>query len=500
MRSSVLTRLVLGWTLLALAWVFANPPFAAPDEMDHFVRALGISDGILIGDAAPHVNLGADPAEIKFDKSTQRAVWVPAALDPAPFNCYIINPLDSAACLHRPPLRGPPVRLITSVGNYPPLGLLAPALVLRGGHDPPQADRLGRVVAVIIALAFLIGAAAAVFDPAAGWLSLAGVLAACTPMAIFLAASLSPSGLTTAGGIAMTAALLRIGRPDLTPAWVWVLLGLSGSALVLSHPTGLEWAVLLIVGFVAFEGLATTRRVVVEHARPARVGLGLLALGILAALVWQGLYGPATPIAYRAIRHALGQVPGYTWNGLRDLVAGFGYGEFRVPLLVYLLWFAFVGALAAVALRVGSRRERRAVVVAGVVAVLLAPAVWIVFGRAAGIGIIGREYLPVLVAFPMFCGELVYRHRSSLPARATIVLSALATVAAALQFVTWYLNGRRSAVGTGGPLLFAAHATWSPPLGWAAWLAVGAAGALLLASVSVTRLVAARVAPVTVEG
>jgi hypothetical protein len=499
MRSSVLTRLALGWALLAVAWVFANPPFAAPDEMDHFVRAVGIAEGDLIGGRAPNVNLGADLAEIKFDKSTQRAVAVPANLDPVPFNCYIVNPLDSAACLHRAPLRGPAVRLITSVGDYPPLGLLAPAVVLRSAHDPLQADRLGRVAAVIVALVLLIAAAAAVFEPAEGWLSLIGVLAACTPTAIFLAASLNPSGLATAAGIAMSASLLRIGRPGATPGWVWVLLGLGGSALVLGHPTGLEWATLLIVGFIAFEGLPTVRRLVRERARPASVGIGLLALGILAALVWQELYGPITPIAYRAIRLALGRAPGYTWNGLRDLVAGFGYLEFRVPLPVYLLWFAFVGALAAIALRVGSRHERRAVVVAAVVAVLLEPAVWIVFGRAAGIGIIGREYLPVLVAFPMLCGEVVYRHRASLAARDATALVSLATITALLQFIAWYLNGRRSAVGMSGSLLFASHAGWSPPLGWVVWLAVGACGALLLASVPLSRLAPARMAPAPVR-
>ena len=192
------------------------------------------------------------------------------------------------------------------------------------------------------------------------------------------------------------------------------------------------------------------------------------------------------------MRLALGEAPGYTWNGLRDLVAGFGYLEFRIPLPLYLLWFAFVGALAAVAVRVGDRRQRRVVVIAGVLGVLLIPAVWMVFGRAAGIGIIGREYLPVLVGFPMLCGEVLYRQRARLARRDTASLASLATIAAVIQFVAWYLNGRRSAVGTGGPLLFVPHAGWTPPLGWVPWLAVGACGALLLASVPLGRLSAWR--------
>jgi Predicted membrane protein (DUF2142) len=490
----MLLRLAVGWALLALAWVIANPPFAAPDEMDHFVRTVGISQGHLVGAPAPDVNIGSTTAEIRFDKSTQRGVMMPADLYPAPFNCYIANPLLSAACLHRPPLSGPPIRYITSVGTYPPLGLLAPAAVIQAARDPLQAVRLGRAAAAIVALAFLISAAAAVFDPEAGWLSLSGVLATCTPTVIFLAASLNPSGASVAAGIALCASLLRIGRPAAAPAWVWTLLGCSGAMLLLSHPTGLAWTALLLAGFIALESPSTARRLVREQRRAAALGIGLLALGVLAALVWQGLYGPITPIAYRGWGIALGEAPSYTWHGLLDLIAGFGYLEFRIPLPFYLLWFAFVGVMAALAIRVGSRRERRAVIGAGVLAVLLVPAVWSVFGRAVGIGIIGREYLPVLAGFPMLCGEVLYRQRARLAQRDAAALASLATIAAVIQFVAWYYNARRSAVGTGGSLLFASHAMWSPPLGWVPWLAVAACGALVLLSVPLSRLAPARLA------
>jgi predicted membrane protein DUF2142 len=489
MRRRVLARLIVGWVLLALAWVFANPPFAAPDERDHFVRAVGIADGHLIGAPAPNVSIGRDPSEIRFDKSTQRAVMVPADLNPDPFSCYLGSPVLSAACLgHRVPLRGPPARLITSVGDYPPLGLLVPAAVLGAAHDPLQADRVGRVAAMVVALALLIAAAAAVFDAADGWLSLAGLVAACTPTAIFLAGSLNPSGLSVAAGIGMCASLLRIGRQSPAPAWVWTLLGLSGAALLLSHPTGLVWTALLGVAFIAFEGVARVRRLVREQRRGASVGIGLLAAGVVAAVVWQELYGPITPIAYRAIRTALSRAPGQTWRALEDIVAGFGYLEFRLPLPVYLLWFAFIGALAALAARVGSRRERRAVLVAGAVAVLISPAIWMVFGRGAGIGIIGREYLPVLVAFPMLAGEVLHRNRARLSRLDAAVVASLGTIAAILQFVAWYYNARRSAVGIGGKLLFVSHPGWSPPLGWGVWLGVAACGALLLATVPLSRL------------
>jgi hypothetical protein len=92
--------------------------------------------------------------------------------------------------------------------------------------------------------------------------------------------------------------------------------------------------------------------------------------------------------------------------------------------------------------------------------------------------------MPLLVAFPMLAGEVLVRNRARISHADAVVLTSLATIAAVLQFVAWYLNGRRSAVGTGGTLLFVSHAGWSPPLGWAPWLVVAACGVLGLASVS----------------
>jgi hypothetical protein len=245
---------------------------------------------------------------------------------------------------------------------------------------------------------------------------------------------------------------------------------------------------LLVAGFVALDGIGTARRRVRRQLRVAWPGLSVFAAGILASLAWEALYGPNTAIAYRAIRLALSRAPDQYWRGVRDFIAGFGYLEFRLPLVVYLLWIGFVVLLALAAFRVGGRRERRSVIAAGALTVVVPVGVWIVFGRAAGIGIIGREYMPVLVAFPLLAGEVVYRHRARLSTRFAGVLMTLASTAGILHFLAWYLNGRRAAVGTAGHLLFPADARWSPPLGWAGWITVAACGALILAAASVSSL------------
>jgi hypothetical protein len=49
-----------------------------------------------------------------------------------------------------------------------------------------------------------------------------------------------------------------------------------------------------------------------------------------------------------------------------------------------------------------------------------------------------------------------------------------------IQFIAWYVNARRSAVGTGGPLFFLDDAKWSPAGGWIPWLVLAALGSLSL--------------------
>ena len=56
--------LVLGWAALAVAWVFANPPFAAPDEDDHYVRAVSVGGGQVIGDEATQRRPGRTPPQV----------------------------------------------------------------------------------------------------------------------------------------------------------------------------------------------------------------------------------------------------------------------------------------------------------------------------------------------------------------------------------------------------------------------------------------------------
>ena len=64
----------------------------------------------------------------------------------------------------------------------------------------------------------------------------------------------------------------------------------------------------------------------------------------------------------------------------------------------------------------------------------------------------------------MLAGEVVYRNRDRLSRATVVALATVAPLAGTVQFLAWYLNGRRAAVGTGGPLLFLSDPECEPPL------------------------------------
>jgi hypothetical protein len=252
--------------------------------------------------------------------------------------------------------------------------------------------------------------------------------------------------------------------------------------LALSHPTGVGATVALVAGLAAVNGVRRSWRVVREHWRAAWLGLSVLALGVSGGMLWAIAYGASTGIEFHGIGRALAQTPGNYWDFTNQLVAGFGYLEFRLPRIVYLAWFLFIATLVVAALSTGSRRDREVILAGGALMVVVPILLWLLVGRAIGNGMSGRLFLPVLVAFPMLCGEVVYRQRQHLGRLSSRALSWSGSLVGVVQFTAWYLNARRAAVGTHGPLLFVWHPRWAPPLGWPLWLGCAALGAALLCS------------------
>jgi hypothetical protein len=456
-----------GWALLLIAWLFGNPPFAATDESAHYIRAVDTTPGHLIGQPAPEQGVGETPLQTASLRHFTYWATVPAGLAPPPVGCYIHDAHKSAACINGFRAPGEPTRLSTYVGNYQPLPYLLAGALARRASTPDAAVRLGRLAMALATLLLLAAATFALWDAEVGLLSLAGLLIAVTPMVLFVGASLSGSALEISGAIAFCACLIRLAR-DPSRSW-WALLAVSGATLALARTSGPIWLVLLALLVLALK----PRRIV----WPA-------VLVVIAAVVlnriWEARHGGGIGLYFKSVPATIHHAPGEWWRSSSELIGKFGYLEYQLPFL-YVAWFALGFGLIGLALYVADRRGRLLVAALVAFALLFPMAVWLFVVRQSGYGMQGRYVLPVLVAVPLVAGEVLRRHSPRVPGWA---IAALPPAVGLLQLLAWYLAARRSAVGVGGPLDFLGRAQWSPPGGWAPWLACAIAGAALIATAS----------------
>jgi len=197
--------------------------------------------------------------------------------------------------------------------------------------------------------------------------------------------------------------------------------------------------------------------------------------------VWESLYGPhfifdPTPLG-GALRSGWLELP----EVLREQVGVFDYLEFRISPFAYLAWFGLLVGLVAVALLVGTRRERLVLCLACAALVVLPVGLVGAIMRHTGYGLQGRYVLAFSVVVPLLAGEIVVRHRARLArlnARGLVV--PFAAVAAVVHADALYANARRFAVGILGPDWFVPAAVWRPPGGWWLSLLATALGAALL--------------------
>ena len=457
----------MAWGLLACAWLVANPPFAAPDEADHYIRTVGISEGHLIGRTDPASTVGVTPRQIAWTRQTARSVSVPAGLDPRPYTCQTGGQHGSAACLNAAHPNARAVTLVTAVGNYQPLPYLLPAVTVRLGSSPPAALRLARAAGALLALALYAVALFALYDASYPGLSLAGVLLAVTPMAIFCAASVNGSGLEIASSVAFVACLLKTIREPGARVW-WIAAGTTGAIVALSRPASPVW---LLLDMLAVGGWAATRE---TFAQVVRKGVRWLAVPLLVAIavnrVWESMYGSHVAIETSSLHAGLVAGVHQWWRALPELVGKFGYLNVKLPLVLPLLWLAPLLGLF-VAARHLRRGEWSLIVLLLAASLVLPPVFYALFTRPTGFGLQGRQLLPVFVVLPLLVGELAFSYRMRI-GRATrrALITAICFGVAIVQAGAWLVNAHRFAVGPSGPTWFPAHATWNPPLGWTAWV------------------------------
>jgi hypothetical protein len=482
---------VAAYAIMTFAWIFANPPFAAPDEWAHVVRAESIAYGQLIGTppkgrvlgpAPPGVAAASHKQEERWAKENTRRVSIPAGKTPQWFSCSA-DPLVPAICLTGGPKPAPAASYQIPTGNYQPFPYLLPALVARLPVSPNRIAVGMRAVKALLALALIAAAFFLLWTPEERSLPAVGLLVTMTPMVVFLAATVNPSGLEIAAAIAFFAALLRVRRARAPHPAVWAALGASGVVLSLSRGQAPVWVVLDIAVFLALVGVGPALALVRSGGRWAMSALGAIGAAMIVNRVWETRYGPhlpadPTPVGL-ALKSGWFELPGV----LRQEIGSFDYLENGLSPLAYIAWYSLVAALVAIALLVGTRRERAVLCTVLAASLVIPVALVAVIMRHTGYGLQGRYVLAFSVVVPLLAGEIVFRGRAvlaTLNARGLAI--PFAAVAAAVHLDGLYANARRFAVGVAGPQWFPGKTVvWAPPGGWWPWLLAMVTGAALLA-------------------
>ncbi|HYA68911.1 MAG TPA: DUF2142 domain-containing protein, partial [Acidimicrobiales bacterium] len=227
------------FTLLVSVWSLATPLMAAPDEPAHVTKAAAVVRLQFLGTPEPFKKASGISPII--------TVHVPAAFGHRRPPCYSNHPDRPASC--QLPIRASSGRLVpatTYEGRFPPLyyffaGL--PTLVL---HDA-AAIRLMRLVSAVLAGLFLASALESAFRCRRGSHMVLGVVVAATPMALFLAGTVNPSGLEIAAAISLWSAgvCLLVDHGARTDRRLLARAGVAGAVLAQCRGLSLVWVALI---------------------------------------------------------------------------------------------------------------------------------------------------------------------------------------------------------------------------------------------------------------
>ena len=477
---------VLPYLVLALVWVFTNPPDAAPDEHDHLVKALG----------AGQFDVGVPFAGQPYDQSLaairnasiSRTMTIPIRLDPDGFDCLAFHPERTADCQPQPASSADGTMEATAtVGAYPVFGYIPMGMAALRGQTPTQAFLLGRLVSVLMSTVFALLAAWQLLR----WLgrgALLGLAIAITPMALFASASLSTSGLEIMSAIAVgSIAVIVTRRPEaLADRATLATLAASAAALVLSRQLGVVTLALAAVIALTRGGAPVVWRQL-RAGRPAMiVTLVVVGLAGLTILWWERSFDHPAGTA-----SVLSSFSADAWGTFLDLGYGvirmgigvFGWVDTPLPGLILTLWIVATVTLIGSAVLLGRRADAWTLMLSLLYVCVVGYVVQATVFTPIQAGIQGRHLLPVFALVPILAGVVLQERLADFDsgqARRRL-FGFVAVVVAFVQVFAILVNARRYAVGIEGPIWFLPTAKWAPVFGWLPWLLIAVAAAVGLA-------------------
>lgn len=474
--------LTIPYLLLGIVWAASNPPGAAPDESDHLIKALA-AGRLDIGEEYVGPPRGPGPIG-RRNASISRIVEIPARLEPVGYECTAFQPAKSASCQPGAPQRREgTVRAVTTVGAYPVFGYIPLGLAANAAATPGGAFLAARLASLVMAATLLFAGAWHLTRWLGRWANL-GLVIAVTPMSVFASSSVSTSGLEimSATALACVAVVATRCPESLRDARTIALMGVAGSALVLSRQMGVvALAVLGLLVLVRGGG-----RIIADELRHRRASMLVAGASISVACVvllsWERAFDHPSDTGVVLSGGALHAYFDQLYHYVASGVGEFGWLDTPLPGVAIGTWVVLATGVIALAAIAASRPDRwTLVLVLGAIAVIAYITHATVF-YPIGAGLQGRHLLPVFSILPILAGVNVVELFASSRRNDVIrrLFLATGTVMGGLQLLAVLVNARRYAVGSAGPVFFFDDAAWSPRLGWAPWclMALAASGAL----------------------
>ncbi len=398
----------------ALTWAALTPVGAAPDEPGHIAYAAAVVRGD-IGELVP----GSEETRQRLIIVTAPE-WVSSFTSPprsvADFNypCFATVVYRPANCAPQLTASKTLVDVPTTVGRYPPLfhavvGL--PTLVLSGN----RAVYAMRIAAAGLA-AGMLALGLSIADPSRRfWLGL-GAAIAFTPTAAHLAGSVNPSGLEVSAALGLGIGLMGITDTRTRRKWTGSAVVALSFALAWSRPLGYMTLAAVVAAAFLINGDGLRAWLLGSRRRLApAIGVGIaFASAVVYRMAWglpiraASAEGPATgSTLFSPIGLDVGvdDVEHQLINWTFDLTGRFGWVDHAAPGSVLFGWTLLVLALALFVLLGATRRQRIALTLIGVGAIILTP----------------------LLAITRFINASAYQARYHLPVAVIVVIGLAAT-------------------------------------------------------------------------
>lgn len=449
---------------LAVTWSFATPMPSGGDEPAHAIKAAAVVRGQLTG------------ARSKGLRAPSAVVVIPAVVNNlgAVAGCYYRSPSQPSHPCHWPSARPGLVKASTYEAHYPPAyyGIVGLPTAFSKSE---WSLRLMRVVSSLIGGVFLaLALAMAVMWSANRWL-VVGVAAGITPVSIYMASIVNPSGLEIATALAAwtAATLLVLDRRAPTAAPLLSFVVCCG-VMVFTRPLAFLWAPVIVATVVLLDFHSSRQ---LWKFRSVRLAVALVAVATAgaAAFVWKqrSLDLEQFPLP-RSVTTA--QIEDRLFHlipvWIEQFVGQFGSPNFGGPRLSVILWLTGCAAMIIWGIYSSPRWQAFVLVLFGLGSVVALPYLTTLsHARLQGLGWQGRYNLPLAVGIPVLFAAIAGERRPLGTARVALVGIWVVAQASSLYYVFC-----RYTVGLGS--LFHPFKSvvdpWDPPLGRPLTLALGA--------------------------